>query len=568
MSLAALSFFAAPTAAGATDRVVDAATGTNAGDCKVAACKNVTYALFQTVSGDRVVIRPGTYAEQVSVPSGRSLVGTGTPMPTIDGLGGTAVTLDGVAVGVNGLHLLGDTYAVQVKNSATTATITGNTLDDPDSAKKVKIEGGSVQVIGNHFAMPAADSTLSYGIQDDGDKTLDVGFNSFSNFFTSIFADGSTQSRIIHSNSFSGIHGKSPNIGAGVDVYGSAAVTGNVFTAASTANGGAMGISARDFNAPAVDTLSGNRVSGMPGAGIDAEFSVAGSAVSLNEDVVAHNGIGLELFGGDPAVSGATVYDNTSYDIYLGNPSTSLKLTSSIVGAKGVSGAGTCTIAYSRGPTVSGSPCQTFQTAVAPGFAAPTDYHLTGLSPLLDAGDPMAPAAGARDADGRPRAIVGRFAGRCSPARRDIGAYEYAPNPAYVCPPPPDTKAPVLSGVSLPHRIVTGSRVRAKFTLSEPARVTLRFRRALAGVRNGGHCVSLSHSHPAHAQKCTRLVKGGTLAVAAHAGFNKPRLRVKFGKHLPPTGPYRVEIVAADPAHNLSHPAHVRTRLVVPRHHG
>ncbi|MGZ8676107.1 MAG: hypothetical protein ACXWXU_04645 [Solirubrobacterales bacterium] len=65
---------------------------------------------------------------------------------------------------------------------------------------------------------------------------------------------------------------------------------------------------------------------------------------------------------------------------------------------------------------------------VSPGFVSfGTDYHLAPGSPLIDAGGPAPPAAGALDIDGDVRAILGLPG--CT-ARRDIGADERAPSPA------------------------------------------------------------------------------------------------------------------------------------------
>ena len=66
-------------------------------------------------------------------------------------------------------------------------------------------------------------------------------------------------------------------------------------------------------------------------------------------------------------------------------------------------------------------------TALAPGFvdAAGGNYHLAPGSPLIDAGDPAAPAAGELDLDGDPRALAG--ACPAGAGRRDIGADEFVP---------------------------------------------------------------------------------------------------------------------------------------------
>jgi hypothetical protein len=75
------------------------------------------------------------------------------------------------------------------------------------------------------------------------------------------------------------------------------------------------------------------------------------------------------------------------------------------------------------------------RTNVAPGFvnAAGGNFHLMAGSPLIDAGDPAAPAPGSLDLDGDPRAVSfpGPGCGAPAPAsRRDIGADEFVDFPS------------------------------------------------------------------------------------------------------------------------------------------
>ncbi len=60
----------------------------------------------------------------------------------------------------------------------------------------------------------------------------------------------------------------------------------------------------------------------------------------------------------------------------------------------------TCAITSSRGPTTTpgGSGCANFQTTAVPTFVntAVNNYHMTSISPLIDMGNPLAPAARAR----------------------------------------------------------------------------------------------------------------------------------------------------------------------------
>src|SRR4029079_4690098 len=63
------------------------------------------------------------------------------------------------------------------------------------------------------------------------------------------------------------------------------------------------------------------------------------------------------------------------------------------------------------------------------------NFHLSANSPLLDLGDPAAPAIGRTDFDGDARAIDATPA--CMPLvpRRDIGFDEFVPAPATGCGP-------------------------------------------------------------------------------------------------------------------------------------
>ncbi len=112
-------------------------------------------------------------------------------------------------------------------------------------------------------------------------------------------------------------------------------------------------------------------------------------------------------------------------------------------------GTATCAISFSRGFAIGGPPadnCDDFQSTADPMFvspARPTDYHLQAGSPMIDAGNPLAPGAGVLDIDGDPRALDATPACSGNVDRRDIGADEFAPVPATGCSPaavPPVTQ--------------------------------------------------------------------------------------------------------------------------------
>ncbi len=448
LSLAALA--GAPAGALAADRLVNGplVTAADLGTCLVTPCKTIGYATTQAVSGDRIVVSPGTYHENVVLPSGatgETLIGaTRAVRPFIDGGAGVAVKVLGAGATVQGLKLHGDTSAVVAQFNASGTVITDNLFDDTalNPSGKVAINTGSATITANDFAMPGAPAGVSRALVANSTKAVDIIGNTFDNYFTAAqYNIGTAAPSVVRDNVIMNVHGAPPGVGVGLFIFGSAAVTGNTIGATPVANGGAIGINLRDFSVPATDVTARNRVFGFPNSGIETELSVAGSSATMRGDVLSNDHSGFVLFGGTSTIIGATVYDNNNFDVYLGSANLHLTMASSIVGAKGIfPGAvgADCSITTSRGPTTTGpSSCDHFQTSASPAFVGPSDYRLTAASPLIDTGDPAAPDAGELDIDGNPRAVVGTDAAKCLPARRDMGAYEFVPAPAFVCPPVP-----------------------------------------------------------------------------------------------------------------------------------
>ncbi len=196
------------------------------------------------------------------------------------------------------------------------------------------------------------------------------------------------------------------------------------------------------------------------------------------------------------------------------------------------------------------------------------DYHLRPDSPLIDVGDPGT-AQGA-DMDGHPSLVDGNGDGT---PRRDLGAFEFQTGAAGGGDPPPaggagsspalDTQAPLIGrfratpslfalaraatpvAAALPH----GTRFR--YSLSEPARITLKLQRALPGRRAGGRCVAPS-PRLRQAKRCTRYVGVGTLRRSAANGANSIRFSGRIGKRALRPGRYRAVIAATDAAGNRS----------------
>jgi hypothetical protein len=185
--------------------------------------------------------------------------------------------------------------------------------------------------------------------------------------------------------------------------------------------------------------------------------------------------------------------------------------------------------------------------------AASGDYRLRAGSPLVDAGDPA--AGQGLDIDGNPLIADGNGDGV---ARRDLGAFELQPAPAgggQPDPTPPggtepggtssggtssgggeptgstttDTQAPVIGAFRS-----TRHGTRFRYTLSEPARVTLEIRRA-RGRR--------------------------TLARLTRMGASGPN-RLRIGKRTLRPGRYRAVLTATDAAGNRSARRAIRFRIV------
>ena len=126
------------------------------------------------------------------------------------------------------------------------------------------------------------------------------------------------------------------------------------------------------------------------------------SRLQLDNTVLATGGINIDYYGGN---GGNTVTVNAIHSAYDTG-----KIEASNISTLG-------TFAYNPQNVVN-------LGATSPGFvdAANDDFHLTPTSPLVDAGQPIDPPAGAVDLDGNPRACQGNGSGLIV---RDIGAYEY-----------------------------------------------------------------------------------------------------------------------------------------------
>jgi hypothetical protein len=312
------------------------------------------------------------------------------------------------------------------------------------------------------------------------------------------------------------------------------------------------------------------RVTAANGAGMGIEaLTTPGFHTSVHADGVTIAGPGE----GFKNIYGVGVSNETAVA-----ESADIKLTNAIIREvaralyAGTSGAGHATLSASysdydpSGNLTDGAPLASITEANVSnagdaGFvdAAAGDYHLLPASPLVDAGDPG--TAQGLDLDGNPLVADGNGDGT---ARRDPGAFELPATgggelgggsggqPA--APPAADTQAPLISGFRATPSLFAIARkatplaagmprgTRFRYTLSEPAKVTLKIQRKVAGSR-------------------TRYRTIGTLTRSAPKGANSTRFSGRLRKRALRPGRYRVRITAADTADNRSAPRTARFRV-------
>ena len=218
-----------------------------------------------------------------------------------------------------------------------------------------------------------------------------------------------------------------------------------------------------------------------------------------------------------------------------------------------------------------------------PGFvnAIGGDFRLLAASPAIDSGDDEF-ADSTRALDGLPRVVDGNGDGA---AVTDRGAYEApAPSPAQPTDPgqpgdpggagpAPDLIAPVLSGLAATNkRFAAGSRPTAissarkgtafRFSLSEPATVTIAIQRLLPGRKVGGRCRKPSQALR-NRKRCTRAQTKGTLTRRTlPAGPASVAFTGRIAARRLSPGSYRAVVVARDAAGNASRPAAVAFKIV------
>ena len=137
---------------------------------------------------------------------------------------------------------------------------------------------------------------------------------------------------------------------------------------------------------------------------------------------------------------------------------------------------------------------------------------------------------------------------------------------------PADTQPPLVTGFRADPTLFAVTRASTpiaakiprgthfRYSLSEPARVTLKIQRALTGRRQHGKCVRPT-PQLRHAKRCTRYRTIGTLSRSAKQGANSTRFTGRIGKRALRPGSYRAVINATDAAANRSAPRAARFRI-------
>jgi CSLREA domain-containing protein len=220
------------------------------------------------------------------------------------------------------------------------------------------------------------------------------------------------------------------------------------------------------------------------------------------------------------------------------------------------------------------SDAQTADPRLGPfgGPGIPVLEPLSG-SPALDRAVGLCPPADARGV-ARPQGLA------CDAGAAELPVSSLPTPPAAdnARPPAADTARPAISRASLtrtrfrvaraPTPVSAQRRRRApagtvfRYTLSEPAAVTLTIQRASAGRRARGSCRRPSRrlrSRPA----CTRWLRAGsTISRQGATGANRLAFSGRIGRKALPPGRYRGLLRATDPAGNRSADVSLRFRVV------
>lgn len=454
----AASLLLAPASAFAADTFVDADTGADTNPCTQAApCLTIQEGIDKATGAAVVHVDPDAYGEAVQAGDGKGMIAddfVGGPegAATIDGGASPAIEVLASGAGtVSGFTITSAT--TPVINAGGPINLTGNSVVVPTvptvTAFGIDVTAGVaglVTIDDNEFS---GDSTGQTAIQVRNGSDASVTHNRIGapgeGFLTGILVfEGATAE--IARNTVRALFSMGSAGGQGIAVQDATAlITDNLVTDVQPLPDTVWGITVNDTStAPiASATLRRNQLYG--GGALDGVRVLDAAPVTMEGDLITGFDVGIRATDVSAAnttnanvdASGVTVYGNTTADIRM--DSATLSLDSSIIGSEimttgtGIGGGAIgCAITFSRGPTTTagGNGCADFQTSADPGFVDPMplfgepDLHLAAGSPMIDAGNPDPPDAGALDIDGEPRALDGD--GECPEiGRRDIGADEF-----------------------------------------------------------------------------------------------------------------------------------------------
>jgi hypothetical protein len=304
-----------------------------------------------------------------------------------------------------------------------------------------------------------------------------------------------------------------------------------------------------------------------------------GSAVVRNVTAIVANGPGMDAAASSFAPNSQGMLDarnvitrgGGAFADVVAEPVTSCAFPPCVPGA--------VTISYSNFRTASptGVTDNGHEQSGDPLFVSPTNFHLQFGSPAVDAGLDD-PSNGTSDLDGNPRVVA---------TAPDLGAYESplgtgaptttspqisvpSPPPPSPPPPPPDTTKPVITKASFTHAsfaVAAGATATTaaashkrkpprgttlRFTLSEPATVTIQFALKTHGKRVDSRCVKPT-AKLRHKSSCISLLfKGKLTRNEKTSGAQSVALTGRVGTKALAVGSYEVTLVAVDAAGNHS----------------
>lgn len=485
-SLAALLLLAAPAWALGANTFVDEDQPNNNGNCltPATACRTMSGAaggVAKAGAGDTVFIDDEVYTSAtetfpISLTNGKSLVaaqvagGVEEPVTIIDSLATITIEVpNGASAGtISGIAIVSDTLSVRLLGPA---TLTGNTFFDPDFSAddtevRVDVDAGASVISGNAFT--DADTNPATAVADLAIRIISsaptVSGNTITGFNEGIEISGAGADPQLTSNTISMSHGgPAAGFGTAITIQSDAEPTLTANTIENpVGNPDGVVVNENPGTADHTDaTLRRNRILGAYREG----FSVSNAtgvpsldgdliAGALGEAIVLSDLLPEDPIEGNATATNVTLFDNgtdgDADDPDIAIASSNIALDSSILGSSiDQNGNGVCTISFSRGLSDGiGTPdCDTFQTAVNPGFVGGGNYHLVGGSPMIDAGNPASPGPFSLDLDGQARAIDADGACPLDPAR-DMGSDEFAavePFCPAIVPPPAVPSTPQRS---------------------------------------------------------------------------------------------------------------------------